>query len=328
VVASEILAVQKFWHALAGLFIWEFVTTLDYEWSVIQGHRRYRWTIWIYSVTRLATLMTVILNLVTLDITAPTNCQVLSTFSFFFAYTTFALSSLLIVLRIIAIWNKHKAIVGLATVLWVTNVSLLILGIARIRAVWVPENSSCSVPNIESGKPNVVSVLVTDIVLLLVMLVGLLRLRRRGGGMFALGHLLWKQGVIWLLLATVAEVPPTMFVFLNLNDPLNVMFLMPSLIIMSIAATRMYRSLVDFVSSSDITKDSERHQRIGHNRTSAPTISISPNRMEVAVHTPYERDSTSQIGRNTSDLSMGDSGQLLEKPHVVDEGLESNVGNR
>ncbi|KAI0299462.1 hypothetical protein BC826DRAFT_33233 [Russula brevipes] len=39
--------------------------------------------------------------------------------------------------------------------------------------------------------------------------------------MFALGHLLWKQGVIWLLLATVAEVPPTMFVFLNLNDPLN-----------------------------------------------------------------------------------------------------------
>ena len=26
---------------------WEFVTTLDYEWSVIQGHRPYRWTIWV-----------------------------------------------------------------------------------------------------------------------------------------------------------------------------------------------------------------------------------------------------------------------------------------
>jgi hypothetical protein len=26
---------------------WEFITTLDYEWSVIQGRRRYRWTIWV-----------------------------------------------------------------------------------------------------------------------------------------------------------------------------------------------------------------------------------------------------------------------------------------
>ncbi|KAI0299465.1 hypothetical protein BC826DRAFT_33255 [Russula brevipes] len=106
------------------------------------------------------------------------------------------------------------------------------------------------------------------------------------------------------------------------------MFLMPSLIIMSIAATRMYRSLVDFVSSSDIIKDTERHRRIGHNGTSAPTISISPNRMEVAVHTPYEREPISQIGQNASDISMDESGQLLEKPHVVDEGLKSNVGNR
>ena len=26
---------------------WEFVITLDYEWSVIQGHRPFRWTIWV-----------------------------------------------------------------------------------------------------------------------------------------------------------------------------------------------------------------------------------------------------------------------------------------
>ena len=26
---------------------WEFLTTLDYEWSVIRGHRPYRWTIWV-----------------------------------------------------------------------------------------------------------------------------------------------------------------------------------------------------------------------------------------------------------------------------------------
>jgi hypothetical protein len=36
----------------------------------------------------------------------------------------------------------------------------------------------------------------TDFVLLVIMLFGLLRLRRRGGGTFGLGRLLWKQ-VSW-----------------------------------------------------------------------------------------------------------------------------------
>ena len=28
---------------------WEFITTLDFEWSIMQGRRRYRWTIWVCS---------------------------------------------------------------------------------------------------------------------------------------------------------------------------------------------------------------------------------------------------------------------------------------
>ena len=28
-------------------YSWEFVTTLEYEWEVIQGRLSYRWTIWV-----------------------------------------------------------------------------------------------------------------------------------------------------------------------------------------------------------------------------------------------------------------------------------------
>lgn len=37
--------------SIMSLFIssWEFVTTLDYEWSVFRGHRQYLWTIWVSS---------------------------------------------------------------------------------------------------------------------------------------------------------------------------------------------------------------------------------------------------------------------------------------
>jgi hypothetical protein len=31
---------------------WEFVTTLDYEWSVFRRHRPFRWTIWVSSNAR------------------------------------------------------------------------------------------------------------------------------------------------------------------------------------------------------------------------------------------------------------------------------------
>ena len=55
------------------------------------------------------------------------------------------------------------------------------------------------------------------------MLIGLLILRRDGGGKFGLSHLLWKQvwrffklvylfilykGVIWIALGTATEIPP------------------------------------------------------------------------------------------------------------------------
>jgi hypothetical protein len=49
------------------------------------------------------------------------------------------------------------------------------------------------VTNLETSKPSLISLFVTDCLLLLFMLAGLLRLRRGGGGTFELGRLLWRQ---------------------------------------------------------------------------------------------------------------------------------------
>ena len=64
------VAVVKLWHTADGLYMWvcpistrfaqalfslpftsswEFVTTLDYEWSVFRGRRQFLWTIWVCS---------------------------------------------------------------------------------------------------------------------------------------------------------------------------------------------------------------------------------------------------------------------------------------
>jgi hypothetical protein len=57
----------------------------------------------------------------------------------------------------------------------------------------VSNRGRCAVLNIQSNKPTFISILATDIILLLIMLVGLLRLRTPGGGWLDLGQRLWKQ---------------------------------------------------------------------------------------------------------------------------------------
>ena len=84
---------------------------------------------------------------------------------------------------------------------------------------------------LDSVKLSTISAFVTDITLLLMMLFGLYRIRRYGG-LMTLGRLLWNQvsrlalllanhrafnspvcsfreGVVWLLIAIVAELMPT-----------------------------------------------------------------------------------------------------------------------
>ena len=90
--------------------------------------------------------------------------------------------------------------------------------------------STCLIVNLHISELNILVTLATDIILLLIMFFGLLRLGFHERGAFGLGRLMWKQvgywcfslavvfsaymgvrihkGVIWLLVATIAEVLP------------------------------------------------------------------------------------------------------------------------
>ena len=52
---------------------------------------------------------------------------------------------------------------------------------------------TCTPDHIKNSALKIVTTSVTDIALLLIMLVGLFRLRSRGGGVFRLAQLLWRQ---------------------------------------------------------------------------------------------------------------------------------------
>ncbi|KAH9958776.1 hypothetical protein BC827DRAFT_1218481 [Russula dissimulans] len=328
---QDFAVLKNFWHATHGIYIWEFFIALDYDFDILQGRRPYRWTIWIYSLTRMTTLLAIILNLIEFNSTTEINCPVWLTFELIFSYSGVAAASLLIVLRIIAIWNKDKVIVAISTGIWVVNVSVIIQGIARLRASWDPSLKICTVLNTERNKLNIIVTLITDIVLLLIMLVGLLHLRQDGGGRFGIGLLLWNQGVLWLFLATIAEVPPMVFIILNLNEPLNLMFQFPAMITLSIAATRMYRALSDFASrSTDITigtlpiRGNKGPKMTRKHNSSVP---IQPRRIEVAVDTAYERSPGSNEPLRSMDEQLGNKPQGLSRDNDLERGPSWRPGS-
>jgi len=116
------------------------------------------------------------------------------------------------------------------------------------KSVWVPLQNACFVEESQKAKLNVLVSTVTDFILLLAMIIGVLRLKADT----SIWRMLYRHGLVWIVLATVGLVPPTIFLFLNLNEPMNIMFQTPALVITTICATRLYRSLVTFGSQTEL----------------------------------------------------------------------------
>ncbi|KAH9988693.1 hypothetical protein BJV77DRAFT_730054 [Russula vinacea] len=309
--ANDGIALLKFWLIVDGIFLWEFFTTLNFEWDIIRGHRRYRWTIWVYSLSRLAALATVITNLVLLNLTIPYDCQVSETLALVFAYLALAAASLLLMLRIVAIWKRNAVAVGIAATIWANNCVFFIQGIARLRYERV-FLGGCTARNIQATKAAITVSFLSDVALLIIMLVGLFRLDSHRPGALATGRFLWNQGVIWLLVATVAGVVPTVFVLLDLNEPLSTIFLFPWIITMTIGASRMYRGLDDFLSSDISHVPYKGGRRISDSWTRGTAVPTPLDGIAVNVHT---HSLTSQAIRPNLGSDM--DRQLQEKPQEL-----------
>ena len=75
-----------------------------------------------------------------------------------------------------------------------------------MRGMRDPLSGVCGISNsASSGLPILTAVLVADVTLLGLILLGLVL--RHGHITFGIGKMLWHQGVIWIVVATVAEVP-------------------------------------------------------------------------------------------------------------------------
>ncbi|KAH9026034.1 hypothetical protein EDB85DRAFT_196628 [Lactarius pseudohatsudake] len=248
VITAEYFALIKLYHAIWGALIWEFVVNIGFEYSVFTGKRKFRSSFLLYLAARWCPLFCVITILVGFDPVNQVNCQAFVIFVFLFSHLSLACAEALIVMRIAAIWGLNKIAISIASAAWLADAGTLIHGVVVLHGTWSRDLpvGACIITNTVETRTNIIVSFVTDLVLLALMLTGLLRwdnARRKGG----IWWLLFTQGVAWMIIVTVAEAPITVLILLNLNDPMNLMFQLPSLVAMTIGASRVYRGLSDYV---------------------------------------------------------------------------------
>ncbi|KZV75846.1 hypothetical protein PENSPDRAFT_748259 [Peniophora sp. CONT] len=234
----------KLQHALFGLYMWELLGGLWFDLRLLRRRELQGSSLlakWVYLACRYVPFVAFIIFNVGFDVTSEIDCKVWLIFTYILASSAIVLASTLIAIRSIAIWNQSRYLMGASAVVLAAETAFFIHEIVVADAVWVPAEFTCIAVETQRNRL-LTAISVTDIFLLLSMFTGLLRLRKVLSHS-SLWQLVWNQGLVWLLIATLAEVPTVVFLWLNLNQVMNLMFFAPELIILVIGSTRMYRAL-------------------------------------------------------------------------------------
>jgi len=125
----------KLLHVCAGVYIWEFVTTLDFEWEVYTGRRPWRWSFIVYVTTRVLALLCFIISLVGFNLEREFSCNAWLRIVLFTAWFAASSASLLLVLRGVAIWGRDIRIVILTGSFWLVNLAGALYALTRLLRV-------------------------------------------------------------------------------------------------------------------------------------------------------------------------------------------------
>ncbi|KZV75858.1 hypothetical protein PENSPDRAFT_680834 [Peniophora sp. CONT] len=276
----------KLQHAVFGLYIWELLCGIWFDLHLLRRQQQgsSAFAKWVYLLCRYVPFVGFIIFNVGFDVTSEIDCKAclrswrspalhglclglthespadICVFGHNLGFNADSNSVTLRsrVLASVAIWDKSWYLIGISAAVLAAETAFFVHEIVVAEAVWLPAEVTCVAVETQRNRL-LTTISITDIFLFFSMLTGLLRLRN-GLSHSGLWRLLWNQGLIWLLLATIAEVPTVVFLWLNLNQVMNLVrlslsivmakilratqiFFAPELIILVVGSTRMYRAL-------------------------------------------------------------------------------------
>ncbi|CAL1698753.1 unnamed protein product [Somion occarium] len=237
--SSDVLV--KLTHAVVGVYLWEFLQSLDFDWSFLSGKRKFKWVMTFYFLVRYTALAAFLTSLVVFDVKTEINCKAVLAVFQFTGSAVGGFSSINFALRTIALWQRHWTICILMTLLILGHWSLILHGLL-IEGVYVP-GQGCVITNIHNTvlTANLIYSMVLDFIVLALTSWKTIKLRNKSRK--SLGGLIIQDGLIFFASSVCGNVIAAVFMILNLSPVMSVIFNIPAAAISAIAATRAVRKL-------------------------------------------------------------------------------------
>ncbi|KAK7441029.1 hypothetical protein VKT23_016811 [Stygiomarasmius scandens] len=244
-------AFDKFMHALLGLYIWEWFTSLPFDWQYISGKKTFRWPLIFYFLNRYCLLFALIAISVSLNVKTEINCQALYTFAQVFGNASIGLASINFSLRTMAVWRQKWYIVVPLVLIILGHWSLLLHGIL-LKAAFIP-GVGCQITETNNtllAATFIYSMAFDFLVLSLTawkLIIGAPSSKVMGRS--KLVTLIFGDGLIYFVIAFLSNLLATIFMLLNLNPVMSIIANVPSAICSTIMACRAIRRLALFTSN-------------------------------------------------------------------------------
>ncbi|KAG8847112.1 hypothetical protein FRB91_000183 [Serendipita sp. 411] len=236
-------------HVSIGAYLWEAFSSIGFEWSLLRRKRGFKWPMLLYFYCKWMLVAAFVGMLIALNIHTKINCQALYNFNQFAGNSTLGASSTLLMLRSIAIWQRNRYISLFFVVVGLGLWGILMHGVTTVRAHWSPELNTCAVDAVTGVYLSLVYLytMFTDLVVLIVTLAGL----SWSPGKSGLWRMLWEQGIMFFIVAFIANLIPAVMLLVNLNPVINIMFSIPAIAATATCACRCFVGLSEYARKGD-----------------------------------------------------------------------------
>ncbi|KAH9914943.1 uncharacterized protein B0H18DRAFT_1087703 [Fomitopsis serialis] len=227
----------KLMHCLAGVYFWEFFTSLDFDWAFISGKKKFQWPLIFYMMGRYC----LFLALIGMEV----NCQALYTFDQLAGDAAVGFASINLSIRTMAVWSQNLWVVIPLVFVILGHWSLILQGVL-LTAEWIP-GQGCAITktNNTTLAATFIYSMCFDALVMTLSMIKLYGCKQRS----RLVSILFQDGMIYFLVAFIANAIATSFMVLNLNAIMAIIFNVPAAIASTIVACRAVRRLSNFANN-------------------------------------------------------------------------------
>ncbi|VDB98218.1 unnamed protein product [Peniophora sp. CBMAI 1063] len=232
--------------AFSGLWFHEFVIHLQYDWRLFMqpgAGRPFTSHLgkWTYLACRICPLVFSIC-LCIFSFPGRPHCQALMKLAIVSGTLGLTCSSALLSIRVAAVWLWDKRVACILAGIDLTVLAFFVYYMVKVDSSYDPMIQSCILNGVLDDLLPSVALLAGDCVVLALLLTGLQR-KWRDVRHLRLWNVLWSQGLFYLVIAALVEVPVVVLLFVDLDPGVNAIIIDYEVFLLALCSTRMFRFL-------------------------------------------------------------------------------------